>query len=63
MSDFSMPLGGRCDARFDSVRELVTAKLGSGEDLGASLAVNIDGENLAGIVTSTDIIKYLSEQY
>ena len=44
MSDYSMPLGGKCDARFDSVRELFTAKLDSGEDLGASLVVNIDGE-------------------
>jgi CubicO group peptidase (beta-lactamase class C family) len=37
-------LGGTCSARFDSLRELFAAKLQSGEDLGASLAVNIDGE-------------------
>jgi CubicO group peptidase (beta-lactamase class C family) len=41
MSDH--PLGGTCSARFDSLRELFAAKLESGEDLGASLCVNIDG--------------------
>ena len=30
--------------RFDPLRELFAAKLESGEDLGASLALNIDGE-------------------
>jgi CubicO group peptidase (beta-lactamase class C family) len=44
MSDHSTPLGGTCSARFDPLRELFAAKLESGEDLGASLAVNIDGE-------------------
>jgi CubicO group peptidase (beta-lactamase class C family) len=44
MSEHSTPLGGACGARFDSLRELFAAKLESGEDLGASLAVNIDGE-------------------
>src|SRR5947207_1023546 len=44
MSDHPMTLGGTCSARFDSLRELFAAKLESGEDLGASLAVNIDGE-------------------
>jgi CubicO group peptidase (beta-lactamase class C family) len=44
MSDHPTPLGGTCNARFNSVRELFAAKLKSGEDLGASLAVNIDGE-------------------
>lgn len=37
-------LGGTCSARFEPLRELFAAKLASGEDLGASLAVNIDGE-------------------
>jgi CubicO group peptidase (beta-lactamase class C family) len=37
-------LGGTCHTRFDPLRELFAAKLESGEDLGASLAVNIDGE-------------------
>jgi hypothetical protein len=44
MSDHATKLGGACSARFDSLRELFAAKLESGEDLGASLAVNIDGE-------------------
>ncbi len=44
MSDHPTALGGTCSARFDPVRELFAAKLESGEDLGASLAVNIDGE-------------------
>ena len=44
MSDHPTPMGGTCSARFDPVRELFAAKLESGEDLGASLAVNIDGE-------------------
>ena len=44
MSDHPTPLGGTCSARFEPLRELFAAKLESGEDLGASLAVNIDGE-------------------
>src|SRR6478735_1528313 len=44
MSDHPTPMGGTCSARFDPLRELFAAKLDSGEDLGASLAVNIDGE-------------------
>jgi CubicO group peptidase (beta-lactamase class C family) len=44
MDDHPTPLGGTCSARFDPLRELFAAKLESGEDLGASLAVNIDGE-------------------
>ena len=44
MSDHSTALGGTCSGRFESLRELFKAKLDSGEDLGASLAVNIDGE-------------------
>ncbi|MCI0455583.1 MAG: beta-lactamase family protein [Gemmataceae bacterium] len=44
MSDHPTPLGGTCSARFGPLRELFAAKLESGEDLGASLAVNIDGE-------------------
>src|SRR5262245_55451501 len=40
MSDHMTPLGGTCSARFDPLRELFTAKLESGEDLGASVAVN-----------------------
>ena len=44
MSDYPTALGGTCSARFEPLRELFAAKLESGEDLGASLAVNIDGE-------------------
>ncbi len=44
MSDYPTALGGTSSARFDPLRELFAAKLESGEDLGALLAVNIDGE-------------------
>jgi CubicO group peptidase (beta-lactamase class C family) len=44
MSDHPTAPGGTCSARFAPLRELFAAKLESGEDLGASLAVNIDGE-------------------
>ena len=44
MSDHLTPLGGTCNARFEPLRELFAATLESGEDLGASVAVNIDGE-------------------
>src|SRR5438093_8742676 len=42
-------LGGTCSARFDPLRELFAAKLESREDLGASLAVNIDGEEVVDL--------------
>lgn len=44
MSIHPTPLSGTCSARFEPLRELFAAKLASGEDLGASLALNIDGE-------------------
>ena len=44
MSGHPTALGGTCGARFDPLRELFAANLESGEELGASLAVNIDGE-------------------
>src|SRR5262245_37926812 len=44
MNHDATPLGGTCSPRFEPLRELFAAKLASGEDLGASLAVNIDGE-------------------
>src|SRR5436190_3943418 len=44
MSEHAIELGGTCIARFEPLRELFAAKLESGEDLGASLAFNIDGE-------------------
>src|SRR6516162_10430084 len=43
MNDHATPLGGTCSARFEPVRELFASKLESGEDLGASVALNIDG--------------------
>jgi CubicO group peptidase (beta-lactamase class C family) len=47
MSNHSTALGGTCSAQFDPLRELFATKLESGEDLGASLAVIIDGEMVA----------------
>src|SRR3954465_15640194 len=44
MSVHPTPMGGTCSARFEPLRELFAAKLESGEDLGASVALNIDGE-------------------
>jgi CubicO group peptidase (beta-lactamase class C family) len=44
VSDHPTKLGGTCSTRFDPLRELFAAKLETGEDLGASLAVNIEGE-------------------
>jgi CubicO group peptidase (beta-lactamase class C family) len=41
--------GGTCSSRFESLRHLFSSKLESGEDLGASLAVNIDGEMVADL--------------
>ncbi len=35
---------GRCDERFESVREALSRNLDSGEELGASLALDIDGD-------------------
>ena len=44
MSEHSTPPGGKCTARFDPLCELFAAKFAMGEDLGALLAVKIDGE-------------------
>ncbi|HEY7313923.1 MAG TPA: serine hydrolase domain-containing protein [Gemmataceae bacterium] len=44
MSNHPTPLGGTCSVGFEPLRELFASKLESGEDLGASVAVNIDGE-------------------
>jgi CubicO group peptidase (beta-lactamase class C family) len=44
MSDHPTALGGTCSGRFEPLRDLFASKLESGEDLGASLALNIDGE-------------------
>src|SRR4051812_27362330 len=45
MSDqTATPLAGTCAARFGPLRELFAARLASGEELGASLAVDVGGE-------------------
>src|SRR5436190_22962758 len=49
MSNHPTPLGGTCSARFEPLRELFAARLESGEDLGASLAVNLDGEDVVDL--------------
>ena len=49
MSGHPTPLHGTCSARFEPLRELFAAKLESGEDLGASLAFNIDGETVVDL--------------
>jgi CubicO group peptidase (beta-lactamase class C family) len=49
MSNHSTTLGGTCTARFDSLRALFAANIESGEDLGASLALNIDGEMMVDL--------------
>ncbi|MCY4200704.1 MAG: serine hydrolase, partial [Gammaproteobacteria bacterium] len=40
---------GTCDARFDAVRDKFAQNIASGEDLGASFAVSIDGEMVIDI--------------
>jgi CubicO group peptidase (beta-lactamase class C family) len=49
MNDHPTPLGGTCSDRFHPLRELFKAKLESGEDLGASVALNIDGETVVDL--------------
>jgi hypothetical protein len=39
-----MALGGFCSARFGPLRDLFATQVESGDNLGASLAVNINGE-------------------
>lgn len=40
---------GKCDSRFVAVRDALEANLSSGEELGASIAVDIDGETLIDV--------------
>ncbi|OQE31754.1 hypothetical protein PENSTE_c001G01706 [Penicillium steckii] len=40
---------GQCDPAFQSVRDLLEKKLADGEEIGASLCVNIDGENIVDV--------------
>ena len=53
MTDHPTALGGTCNGRFDSLRELFNAKLVSDEDLGASFAVNIDREMVVDLPPAT----------
>jgi CubicO group peptidase (beta-lactamase class C family) len=43
------PLGGTCSARFEPLRELFASKLESGEELGASVALNLGGESVVDL--------------
>ena len=38
---------GNCSARFEGVRDALAEKLASGDELGASIVINIDGEVVA----------------
>lgn len=40
---------GRCDSRFDAMREIMSANIDSGADVGASAAVMLDGELVVDI--------------
>ena len=40
---------GTCDDRFKELRDVFTAQIESGDDLGASLALTIDGEPLVDV--------------
>ncbi len=40
---------GLCDARFAAAKELLQSKIDADEELGASLVVNINGENVVDI--------------
>ena len=40
---------GTCDARFEPVRDVLAEQLGSGNDTGASIAVDVDGRTVADL--------------
>jgi CubicO group peptidase (beta-lactamase class C family) len=42
-------VSGNCDARFEPVRDALAAQLESGNELGASIAVDIDGDTVVDI--------------
>ena len=42
-------IDGKCDSRFQAVRDALETNLSSGEELGASIAVDIDGETLIDV--------------
>jgi len=49
MRSKSVELCGNCSSRIDSLGELFVSKLESGEELGGSLVVNIDGETVVDL--------------
>jgi CubicO group peptidase (beta-lactamase class C family) len=44
MSSDTVPVHGHCDPRFERVREIFTANLGAGHELGSAVAFVLDGE-------------------
>ncbi|KAF1931087.1 beta-lactamase/transpeptidase-like protein [Didymella exigua CBS 183.55] len=42
-------VNGTCDSRFTAVKDLLQANIDAGEELGASLVVNVNGENVVDI--------------
>ena len=42
-------LDGTCDDRFEGVRAALGTNLASGEELGAAIVVNLDGENVVDL--------------
>ena len=42
-------VNGRCDSRFKQIRDIFEANVGSGEELGTSIAVDLDGEVLVDL--------------
>ena len=42
-------VSGTCDARFEPVRAALAEQLRSGDDLGASIAVDVDGQAVVDI--------------
>ena len=44
-----MDVTGDCDARFEGVRTALAAQLDSGEELGAAIAVDLDGERVVDV--------------
>ena len=37
-------VNGRCDSRFKELRDVLEANVASGEEMGASIAIDLDGE-------------------
>ena len=46
MSDITQ---GQCDSRFDKLRGALAEELAAGEELGAAIAIDIDGEMVVDI--------------